>query len=83
MPGPSTVDRRHPPFAPRTMPARDISEWARKVARDVDPDVTITVTMHVGDRYVRLLDAMEACQEEADRNGMTEADLEDILNDPR
>ena len=88
MPARSTLERPSPNVSSRNVTADSLPDWARNELR-VSPDSEITAFYVVKNSTTekmksrqRFLEAMKACQDEAAANGMTEADLEDILNNP-
>jgi len=85
MPARSTLQRPTPNVSSRTVTADSLPDWARDELR-VSPDSEITAfyivktsTTEKMKSRQKFLDAMDACQKEAAANGMTEAELDDIL----
>ena len=83
MPARSTIKRPETSFSPRTLQAKDISLWADEVAKTVDPDANITVLYMVNDTPFnpkQMFQIMDEISDQCATNGMTEADLEDLVS---
>ena len=88
MPNRSTLERPKRHFASRSVSYDAVPEWARRDL-DVSPDTEVTAFYMVRSTPEQRMESrkqfmavMDKCGASAAKNGMTEADLDDILNSP-
>ena len=80
-----TLDRKPSPLCSRRVRVDELPEWAvDELETSSDSEVIVTYMVlrkGVEDTIDPLLAALKTTQASAQRNGMTEADLEDILKE--